>query len=101
MDLRWFRSGATSGSSAGRRISAAIEKHNQIIAEADAAKTGGLVGALAISPVLTEKLTLAGRRSALMEAKYGGIRDQIFMSDERRVLDQCQSDRAHNIARCG
>lgn len=58
-----------------KEISAEIENQNQIIAqaEADTANAAGLVGALAISRVLTEKLTLAGLRGALMEAKYGSI----------------------------
>ncbi|MDS9468225.1 peptidoglycan-binding domain-containing protein [Paracoccus sp. MBLB3053] len=58
-----------------KEISEEIEKQNQVIAqaEADTANAGGLVGALAISRVLTEKLTLAGLRGALMEAKYGSV----------------------------
>lgn len=42
-------------------------------AEAEAANAGGLVGALAVSRVLTEKLTLASLRGAWMTARYGSI----------------------------
>lgn len=42
-------------------------------AEAEAAGAGGLVGALAVSRVLTEKLTLTSLRAAWMAARYGTI----------------------------
>lgn len=62
---------------AGRasEIAAEIEAQNAIIAQAEteSAGAGGLVAALAVSRVMTEKLTLASLRGALMEAKYGSI----------------------------
>ncbi|WP_411839885.1 peptidoglycan-binding domain-containing protein [Paracoccus sp. ME4] len=62
---------------AGRaaEIAAEIEAQNGIIAQAEAesAGAGGLVAALALSRVMTEKLNLASLRGALMEAKYGSI----------------------------
>lgn len=56
-------------------IEAEIEKQNGVIAQAEteSAGAGGLVAALAVSRVMTEKLTMASLRGALMEAKYGSI----------------------------
>lgn len=52
-----------------------IEAQLKIIeeAEAEAAGAGGLVGALAVSRALTEKLTLTQLRAAWMAARYGTI----------------------------
>lgn len=52
-----------------------IEAQQKVIEEADgeAAGAGGLVGALAVSRTLTEKLTLTQLRAAWMAARYGTI----------------------------
>ena len=57
------------------RIEADIASQEAIIAEAEAevARTGGLIKAVAISRVQAEKLTLARLRSALMQARYGAM----------------------------
>ena len=60
---------------AAARVETEIVAQRAIISEAEeeAARTGGLIQAVAISRVQAEKLTLARLRSALMQARYGAM----------------------------